>query len=152
MKKQKVKFRLIGIKTHQFALLEDVALNENAINLQAGINFGVDSQKKIVVCLVRFRFLSHDNPFIIIHIACDFLVDTAAWESFENKEKKEITIPEGFLRHLAVLAVGTARGALHVKTENTPFNKYFIPTVDLTEIVKGDVVFKAEKQKRKEKK
>ncbi len=147
MEKPKVNFRLTGIKTQQFALLEDVVLDEKAINLQAGVDFGVDNEKKIVVCRSRFRFLSHDNPFMIIHMSCDFLVDATAWEGFENKEKKELSIPEGFLRHLAVLTVGTTRGALHVKTENTPYNKYFLPTVDVTEIVKGDGVFQEEKAK-----
>lgn len=151
MEKQKVIFRLTGIKTHQFALLEDVALDEQAINLQAGIDFGIDKEKKIVACFARFRYLSHEKPFIIIHMSCEFWVNADAWDSFEKKEKNEITIPEGFLRHLAVLTVGTARGALHVKTENTPYNKYFLPTVDITEIVKGNRVFKEEKAKSKKK-
>lgn len=147
---QKISFRLTGIKTRQFALLEDVRLDDNEINLQVGIDFGIDKEKKVVVCLARFRFLSQEIPFIIIQMACDFQVENRCWEGFENNEKNEIIIPEGFLRHLAVITVGTTRGALHVKTENTPFNKFFLPTVDLTEIVKGNGIFKEEKPKEKE--
>ena len=50
------------------------------------------------------------------------------------------------MKHLSVITVGTARGVLHAKTENTPFNKFVLPTINVTELVKEDVSFDLEKK------
>jgi len=38
-----------------------------------------------------------------------------------------------------VVTVGTARGVLHNKTENTVFNRFIIPLLDATALIKEDV-------------
>ena len=40
-----------------------------------------------------------------------------------------------FIRHLSAISIGTARGILHAKTENTAYNKYFLPTININELV-----------------
>ena len=34
------------------------------------------------------------------------------------------------------MTIGTTRGILHAKTEGTCFNKYVLPTINVTEIIK----------------
>lgn len=48
-----------------------------------------------------------------------------------------------------MLTIGTARGVLHSKTESTPFNSFLLPTLNVNELVKKDVVFKIENTKEK---
>ena len=76
-----------------------------------------------------------------MEIACHFKIVDDAWESFKNKDKTKLTIPVGFIRHLIMLTIGTARGVLHSRTENTPFNDFLMPTINVTEIVKSGVAF-----------
>ncbi len=38
-----------------------------------------------------------------------------------------------------MLAIGIARGILHTKTENTPFNHFLLPVLDATRLIKEDV-------------
>ncbi len=52
-----------------------------------------------------------------------------------------LIVPKGLLCHLAMLTVGTSRGILHAKTEGTCFNKYVLPTINVTEIIKEDASF-----------
>ena len=52
-----------------------------------------------------------------------------------------VSFPKGFMAHLAVITVGTTRGVLHAKTENSKFNKYFLPTINVNELVKNDISF-----------
>jgi hypothetical protein len=40
-----------------------------------------------------------------------------------------------------MITVGTARGVLHAKTEGTTLNKFFIPTVNVVEMVTDDGAF-----------
>ena len=61
---------------------------------------------------------------------------------FQPMGKPDIyKLPSGFVCHLAMLAIGTARGVLHAKTENTLFNKYLIPTINVAELIKDDIIF-----------
>jgi hypothetical protein len=48
-------------------------------------------------------------------------------------------VPKDFIRQLLVIAIGTARGVLHTKTENTPFNRFILPVLDATNLIKEDV-------------
>ena len=50
-----------------------------------------------------------------------------------------------------MLTIGTTRGVLHSKTENTPFNSFLLPTLNVNELVKKDVVFKVEFDKKERK-
>ena len=59
----------------------------------------------------------------------------------ENKEKKELIVPKGFISHLVMISIGTTRGVLHSKTENTIYNKFLLPTINVNELIKEDVKF-----------
>jgi hypothetical protein len=52
-----------------------------------------------------------------------------------------LTIPKGFLAHLAMISVGTARGILHCKTENTIFNNFVLPLVNVASMIPEDEQF-----------
>jgi len=84
--------------------------------------------------------LQEKSIFILIELGCEFKIEEEAYNSMITDEKKEeLILPQGLAAHLAVITVGTTRGALHAKTEFTDFNKYFIPTIDVTQIITGDI-------------
>jgi len=133
MEQKKIGFRLIKIVTEQFAVIEQ-EINEQEITLQAAIDFGIDAQNKDMGCFCRFKFNTGDKTFIVIDLKCEFKVRKQEWETFVSENS--IMFPAGFLRHLATITVGTTRGVLHAKTENTPYNKYFLPTINVNDFVK----------------
>ena len=45
------------------------------------------------------------------------------------------------MTHLIVLTIGTVRGILHAKTEGTKYNSYILPTINVAELIKTDIVF-----------
>lgn len=141
MKENKVGFGLLKITTEQFAIIESSFIDSEKIQLGAGIEFGIDNNHKVVACIVRFELMIKNSPFLIIHVRCDFGIEAKAWSEFICNEKNSICFPKGFASHLAILTVGTARGVLHAKTENTKFNEYFLPTINITDFVKEDVSF-----------
>ena len=146
MEKTKVSFVLKKIVTDQFATFEGTDLDDENIKINAEINFGINEANKIAVCFTRFQYLSQESPFIIIHVNCQFGVEEAAWINFVDNEKNVITFPKGFMAHIAVITIGTTRGVLHAKTENTKFNKYFLPTINVNELVKEDISFGLERK------
>jgi hypothetical protein len=52
-----------------------------------------------------------------------------------------LIVPKGFLAHLAMITTGTSRGVLFAKTEATPFSKFIIPTLNVSEMIYEDAIF-----------
>ena len=54
--------------------------------------------------------------------------------------KKNGSVPVDFLRYMGTIAVGTARGIVHAKTEGTVLNAIVLPPINLVEAIKEDLV------------
>jgi len=134
-------FSLKKVSTEQFALIEQGFNEKGKIRLNTSIKFAADDKHKYIAVFTSFTFDSDNNPFIIIEASCHFSIKDQAWKEMLNHELNILTVPKGFLTHLAMLTVGTSRGILHAKTEGSCFNKYVLPTINLTEIIKEDTSF-----------
>ncbi len=133
-------FQLKKITTEQFAVIPE-AFNKNnsKIEMSIGLKFGLDKKHKMIALFMKVQFEQNKKPFIIIEIANHFNIEEKTWRSF-NKTGANMIIPKNFASHLAMLTIGTLRGALHCKIENTEFNSLILPTINVTELIKDDVV------------
>jgi hypothetical protein len=91
-------------------------------------------------------FKQDNLSFIIIQGTVEFALSKDTWKHFYKEEEDSITLPKNFAVHLAGIAISTVRGILHAKTENSPFNKYYIKEILVKDIIKEDVstIFKEE--------
>ena len=138
-KSNSIGFHLKNITTEQFAILENSFDNSvDDVNMEIGLKFGVDKKNQVVTSFVKVQLEQKKVPFILLEVANHFGVEETAWNGFFNDENKMI-IPKGFAAHLVMLTIGTLRGVLHCKTENTEFNQYILPTINVTEMIKDDV-------------
>lgn len=139
MNSEEITFGLRKITTGQFATIDSVAIKDDSIRLNFCFTFGINEDFRMVVCTAKFEFFSEELPFMIIDVSCDFEVAQASWKYLINTDSNKIILPLFLVTHLAVLTVGTARGVLHCKTENTKYNKYFLPTINVTDSIKSDI-------------
>ncbi len=139
--KKEISIKLVKITTEQFAAFEENLTEANEIQLTTEIKFGFDKNKRLISVLPSFTFLSKNLPFLKIIVGCHFEINEAGWDSMLDTIENKLSLQVGFIRHLSVLAIGTARGVLHSKTENTEFNKYFLPTINVEELLTQDLVF-----------
>lgn len=137
--KNGIGFTLAKINTMQFATIEMQIDEQAEIDIQANIDYGVSNENKRALCITKFEFQYKSKPIIILEVNCEFQFDDKTWKSLSNKT--EIKLPTGLLQHLAVLTIGTVRGILHAKTENTEYNKYYLPTLNITEMIQEDLKF-----------
>lgn len=147
-KKQQIAFRLERVTTEQFSIDEEVideAGSDNTFNLNVRVNYAVNPESKIVAVFTGFKFEINENAFLIIEAGGHFFIKEEAWKDMLSSDNKKITLPKGFVQHMGMITAGTTRGILHAKTEGTEFNKFLIPTIDLTEIIKEDVVLELKK-------
>jgi hypothetical protein len=143
-KSTSVGFFLIGIETKQFAVYSDLYKPENEVMLSQKYDYGADDAEKMIGVLTDYRFTQNEVPFLSIQVLCHFKVEENAWNDMLTEEKSAITVEPGLLGHLVMLTIGTTRGVLHAKTENTPFNQYLLPTFNVNEIVTDAVTIEFE--------
>ena len=139
-----IPFALIGMQTLEFATIKELYSDDNP-NMEIGINaeFGIKSLKEYeIVCALEVSFLQDGKPFIKAKIACYFSVKQEQWEEYTCEKKQSIIFPKGFTDHLLMIAIGSLRGVLHAKTEGTIFNKFILPTINVTVLTKDDVEMK----------
>jgi hypothetical protein len=146
-KTNSIGFSLKKVSTEQFAIIEEGFNDKGKIRLNTSLRFAADDIQKYVAVFTSFTFDSDQKPFLIIEASCHFSIKDPAWNEMLKTDINTLVIPRGFLCHLAMLTVGTSRGILHAKTEGTCFNKYVLPTINVTEIIKEDASFSFNKTK-----
>lgn len=141
MSNEIVTFSLKKIQTLQFALLKENCKNVSDTDIKAGLGFGLDKENRMMQVKFNVVFENEKLPFIIAEVACFFEIAPDSFAGFKLTDDGKIIIPCGLAKHLSVLTVGTARGVLHSKTENTEFNKFLLPTINVQEMISEDLTF-----------
>lgn len=130
------KFKMFGIHLDQFAILKNESKEE--IGMNVSLNFKYADEGRKIACVVAFNFLSDEEKVMVLGLTCEFEIQEDDWKTF--KKENEIIIPKNLLEFFAVHTIGTARGVLFCKTENTQFNYIVIPPVNVSEMELTDLV------------
>jgi hypothetical protein len=135
----KVRFLIKKVVTEQFAIIEEAYDENKDVNLDANLRFGFNSKNKAVGVFGIFQFEQKKIPFLKIEVSCHFSIAQSSWDNLMQGET--VVFPKDFMHHLGMITVGTARGVLHSKTEGSGFNKFVLPTINVPNLIKGDIVF-----------
>lgn len=138
-------FKLANIDTNEFATIDENFKDSEPSNLTLSINYGANPEQRGFGIKFKIQFEQKKKPFLIIAATCGFKIEKKAWTKLLNKDTNKLILPEDFASHLAVLTVGTIRGILHEKTKGTPYNKFILPPINLTDLIKQDVEIDLEK-------
>ncbi|GGD48364.1 hypothetical protein GCM10011514_10520 [Emticicia aquatilis] len=137
-----ISFGINQIATEQFAIIPEAHKIGEAAQIQHELNFGIDKENKRIYVRKLARFQHPDSsPFLIIAVACHFFIVSEDWAKLQVPDSERIVLPKDLGVHLAMLTVGTLRGVLHAKTENTPFSQYIFPPFDVTSLLPEIVSF-----------
>ncbi|MDD3254391.1 MAG: hypothetical protein PHH33_00890 [Parabacteroides sp.] len=131
-------FAMTRIETKQFAVIEGIYNPGNSMEMNIEISVSVNIENRLIVLSSKFMFLTNNQIFIILEIACTFEINKENWNSFNSET--QLCVPANFVRHLAMHTVGTARGVLHAKIENTPHNCIIIPPINVSQIIGEDFI------------
>ncbi|MEP6263005.1 MAG: hypothetical protein ABJ092_15620 [Gillisia sp.] len=134
-------FALTGLRTVSFAIIESALKKTGETNLFTSIGFGLDIDDNTITCSVRFNFeKKKDQPFLILEVQALFEIEKNDFLTKVKQLDNSYLIAKELAVHFAVLTVGSARGILHAKTENTIYNEYLLPTIDITQLIPEDIV------------
>lgn len=136
-----IQFQINGIRTDEFAIIEE-AFDENNNKIGYFLETGwAIPRAETIVCSMEFKFIQGNIPFLKVRASCFFEIKKESWKSVIDEENNKVVLPAFFTDQLVVLTLGTLRGILHAKTEGTKFNRFFIPTINITELRKEEKDF-----------
>ena len=140
--KKNIPFGLKNIENIQFATIDESYTEGCDINLNVEIPIKASDEDHRIAVFLKVQFKCEDKPFIILEVQFDFEIAEEAFKELliSKKKKTSLVIPVGLTRHLATIAVGTARGILFEKLKKTKFKEFILPTLDLTKILEEDTV------------
>ncbi|WP_400261911.1 hypothetical protein ACFX5U_20380 [Sphingobacterium sp. SG20118] len=138
MKSQKIVFSLAAIDTVQFATLGNVPNTTDNLEETIALSFKILEASHIIDCIFGYTLFNSKTPFLTIQATCSFKINKKDFEKLLNSST--FKIPVSFAQHITMLTVGTTRGILHSKTENTPFNAFPISLIDLDSIINEDIL------------
>lgn len=138
-KDSNVGFKLQSLKTEEFATFQENYSEKGLTKFNTEIEFRISNELKQIGVYVTFTFVQKNKTFLKIKVSSHFGIDPKSWIIFCKDSK--IFFPKEFVSHLAMLTIGSARGILFSKTEDTIFNKFLLPTINVTELVNEDVEF-----------
>ena len=132
-------FKIVGIKTEQFATIEANFVEKKKTVVITDLEFKANRELLQIAVFATFTFEIAKKPFIILQISCHFKVSDESWQNC--LADTSAVFPKDFMTHLTMMTIGTARGILHAKTEGTSYNRYLLPTINVPELVTGDIAF-----------
>jgi hypothetical protein len=140
--KKTIPFRIKGIETTQFALIEASFKDDCEVELAVGVPISASDDDHAIQASLNIQLKCESAPFIILEVKMEFEIEPEAFQTLlvTKKKRSSVVIPVGLARHLATLIVGTARGVLHERLSKTKFNGLVLPTIDLTKILEEDIV------------
>ena len=132
----KIPYRIVKIENNQFALFPEKYINGQEVKINISFNFAYSSDLKMIRCISKIDYLQSESVLLILENTTFFSIAPEGTASIQKDGK----VPVDFLRYMATIAVGTARGIIHAKTEGSVLNSVVLPPINLEEIIKDDMV------------
>lgn len=130
-----IPYRIERIETRQFAVFPDKFIHTKTVEVQSSYEFAVSDDISAIRCRSMFHYIQDDQLLLVLEMMTFFSIAPIGID--EIKKKKHI--PVDFLRYMGTIAVGTARGIIHAKTEGTTLNAIVLPPINLVEIIKDNM-------------
>lgn len=126
---ENIKYTLKGVSLEQFATLFEPSSDRISLNLSIPIKTNYDERAFAVG--VNLQYVEDGKPFMVAELFCHYEIERECWNRLSANGSEDVVLPKDLMDTLTRIAIGSARGAICVKTENTPFAKYFLPIVEV---------------------
>lgn len=135
-----IPFRIFKITNDPIELHADLFDGQSPTEFGTEFSFNGDLKQRIIGCRSIYIFRQGANILSSLTVYCYF--EIASEYVNENLADGKLMLNKDFLRYLATISVGTARGIQHAKTQGTILNGFVIPPVNLMEMEFRDMELK----------
>lgn len=124
-----IKYALRGITMEQFATLFEPTSDRFEILVSIPIKTNYDERSLAVGA--NIQYVEDGKTFLTAEVFCHYEIEKECWDNLSEGNTKDVVLPKELMDSLARIAIGTARGAICVKTENSVFAKYYLPIIEI---------------------
>ena len=129
-----IPYKISNIVTKQFAIFPEKFVNGEIVNINTNYNFNLKVDFSQVRCSSVIQFIQKEQLILVLEVVCNFDIAAEGVNFIKNENK----IPVDFLRYMATIVVGTARGIIHSKTEGSVLNSIVLPPINLVDTIQSD--------------
>ena len=122
-------YSLRGVSVDQFATLFEPTSDK--VEVEIAIPIKTNYRERSFAVGANIKFLEDGKPFLVAEAFCHYEIEESCWNNLSENSSKDVVLPKNFMDALARIAIGTIRGAICVKTENTNYTKYFVPIIEI---------------------
>jgi hypothetical protein len=130
-----IPYRINGIKATQFAIFPETYTKGTDVQVSSEFNFSITKEKNSIRCTSTYNYLQNGNLLMKLELQCFFNI---AHDGIEEIQKRKL-VPKDFLRYMATIVVGTARGYIFARTEGTELNSIILPPINLVDGINNDL-------------
>ena len=137
-----IPYRIVEIIVNGFNVQSDENLDKNIeINVSTEFSYAVNIPAHRVRCFSKYIYTQDEKEVLAFDLTCTFEVKEDAFNSFIKDDK--LTLDVDWLRYMATIAVGAARGEIHARAEieKSDLSEIILPPINLVEIIKESVIF-----------
>lgn len=131
-----IPYRISHIETKQFAIFPDKFINGDIVDINTNYKFNLRSDWSQVRCTSTIQFIQKEQLILVLEIMCYFDIAPEGVEFIKEQNKVSVD----FLRYMATIVVGTARGVIHARTDGTVLNSVVLPPINLVDAIKEDTI------------
>lgn len=127
-------FRIIGIKTKQFAVFESNFNREQpTLDIDNRFSYGIDLDPRQFHCMISSTLSQNMMPVIKIETEGVFQLGMDSIDSYLKDNVFEM--PEPFVRYFTDMVYGAMRGILVCKLEDTQLSDVILPPVNWNDVI-----------------
>lgn len=125
------KTALRGVTIEQFATLFEPSSSDR-IELNLSIPVKTNYEERTFAVGANIRYLEEGKPFMVAEVFCHYIVEKECWDKLSKSSSKDVVIPRKLMENLTRITIGTLRGVICARTENTAYSKYFLPLLEIS--------------------
>ena len=137
----KIPYRIERIETKQFATFQDKLNFDKDLGISTEFNFSLSDDCSQIRCISIIRYEQENDTILILELACYFVIA----EEGVNQITEQGKIDVDFLRYMATITFGTARGVIHAQTQSSKLSMFVLPPINLIPIITDDMTISSPK-------
>lgn len=136
-------YRVVKAELTQFATLTSSFVPTAQYTQMNEFSLSFYSADSVLSCSFSVILQDSDNnPVMKAEMVCGFEFKNDSIEAVTQDGK--ITFPVNIISHIVSLTYSSMRGAISVKSEDTPLRGFVLPLTNVSDHIKTPVVFKLE--------
>lgn len=131
-----IPYRIEKIETKQFAIFPESLKLGTEVSISTNFTFSVSSDISHIRCVSNYKYEQGGTLLLVLELATFFEIAPEGISRIREAGRIDVE----FLRYMATIAVGTARGVIHSQTQGTQMSALVLPPINLVPVITEDYI------------